>query len=140
MDIFDNTILCKNCNIKMKKASLIRNGFQMRALICERCQNKIVHPEDEEEYKRFLDLKGKTFRVKMRVVGNSYAVSIPREIVDFMHEQEKLMDDMVRLVFNDAKKLSLSFGEDLNVGEPSEELDAREIARRKLRRETQNGQ
>ena len=56
--------------------------------------------------------ENKTFRVKMRIVGNSYAVSIPKEIVDFMHEQERMMDDMVRLVFNDARKLSLSFGDD----------------------------
>jgi len=111
MDIFDNIILCKNCNVKMKVARIMRNGFELRALVCEKCQNKIVHPQDEEEYKRFLELKGKTFKVKMRIVGNSYAVSIPKEIVDFMHEQEKIMDDMVRLVFNDAKKLSLNFGD-----------------------------
>ena len=74
MDIFDNTILCKNCNVKMKKASVIRNGFEMRALVCEKCGNKIIHPEDEKEYNKFQELKGKTFRVKMRVVGNSYAV------------------------------------------------------------------
>lgn len=112
MDIFENTVLCKDCNVKMKKAALIRNGFEMRALVCEKCGNKIVHPQDEQEYNQFLNLKGKVFKVKMRIVGNSYAVSIPREIVDFMHEQEKLMNDMVRLVFNDAKKLSLNFGEE----------------------------
>jgi hypothetical protein len=139
MDIFDNTILCKNCNVKMKKASVIRNGFEMRALVCEKCGNKIIHPEDEKEYNKFQELKGKTFRVKMRVVGNSYAVSIPREIVDFMHQQEKLMDDMVRLCFNDVKKLSLNFGQEFEENNQKinkeEELDAREIARRKLRRE-----
>jgi len=111
-DIFENTILCKDCNIRMKNAKLIRNGFEMRALVCSRCGNKIIHPGDEEEYKRFLNLRGKVFKVKMRIVGNSYAVSIPREIVDFMHEQEKIMNDMVSLCFNDAKKLSLMFGEE----------------------------
>ena len=110
MDLFDNTILCKDCNIKMKKASLIKNGFELRALVCEKCGYKIIHPQDEVEYQRFLDIRGKTFRVKMRIVGNSYAVSIPREIVDFMHEQEKIMNDMVSMCFNDAKKLSLVFG------------------------------
>jgi len=123
----------------MKKASVIRNGFEMRALVCEKCGNKIIHPEDEKEYNKFQELKGKTFRVKMRVVGNSYAVSIPREIVDFMHQQEKLMDDMVRLCFNDVKKLSLNFGQEFEENNQKinkeEELDAREIARRKLRRE-----
>jgi hypothetical protein len=47
----------------------------------------------------------------MRLVGNSYAVSIPKEIVSFMKEQEKIMDDMVRLCFEDIGKLSLNFEE-----------------------------
>ena len=48
----------------------------------------------------------------MRIVGNSYAVSIPKEIVKFIKEQEKIMDNMVRLCFNDSKRLSLMFGEE----------------------------
>jgi len=115
-DIFENTILCKNCNIKMKQAKLIRNGFEMRALVCERCGNKIIHPQDEKEYNNFLNLRGKVFRVKMRIVGNSYAVSIPKEIVEFIKVQEKIMNDMVSLCFNDAKELKLMFGQEV-VGE-----------------------
>ena len=117
MDIFDNPVLCKNCNIKMKKAELLRNGFKLRALICERCNNRIIHPQDEQEYQKFLSLRGKIFKVKMRIVGNSYAVSIPKEIVEFVKEQERIMDNMVKLCFNDAKKLSLFFGEEREVEE-----------------------
>ena len=108
-DIFDNKVLCKTCNREMKKADLIRNGFSMRALLCDRCGNKVVHPQDEADYKNFLNLKSKTFKVKIRLVGNSYAVSIPKEIVSFMREQEKMFDDVVRLAFEDAKKLKLMF-------------------------------
>ena len=54
----------------------------------------------------------------MRFVGNSYTVSIPKEIVNFMKEQEKIMDDMVRLCFEEFGRISLNFGcnhnEDLN--------------------------
>ena len=96
----------------MKPISLERSGFLLRAVSCEKCNNKIIHPQDEEEYKNFLGLKNKIFKVKMRIVGNSYAVSIPKEIVNFMKEQEKIMDDMVRLCFEDAKKIRLMFGED----------------------------
>ena len=45
----------------------------------------------------------------MRLVGNSYAVSIPKEIVSFIREQEKIMNDMVRLCFEDFGRLSLDF-------------------------------
>ena len=110
-DIFDNTILCNNCNTKMQKAQMIKNGFVFRLLVCQKCGEKIVHPNDEAEYEKFMSLRGKEFRVKMRMVGNSYSVSIPREIVDFMNEQEKIMDNMVKLCFEQMGKLSLNFEE-----------------------------
>ena len=132
-DIFDNTILCKKCNKAMKRVDLFKNGFTLRAVQCPLCGEKIIHPSDLTEYEQFTNLKNKTFRVKMRIVGNSYAVSIPREIVNFMKEQERIMDDMVRLCFNDARKLSLMFGKQTE--QESEEEDAREISRNKLKRQ-----
>ncbi|MBM3233998.1 hypothetical protein FJZ19_02795 [Candidatus Pacearchaeota archaeon] len=113
-DIFSNTILCGKCNLKMKPVSIERNGFVLRALQCEKCGEKIIHPDDEAEYQRFQQLKNKQFHVKMRIVGNSYAVSIPKEIVEFIKQQERIMDDFVRIAFNDARKLSLMFGEEEN--------------------------
>ena len=110
MDVFDNTILCKRCNSKMQKAKVAKNGFLLRVVVCPKCNEKIIHPNDEQEYHRFMNLRNKEFRVKMRLVGNSYAVSIPKEIVSFMQEQEKIMDEMVRLCFEDMGKLSLNFG------------------------------
>jgi hypothetical protein len=111
IDIFDNQILCKNCNSKMKKVDINRRGFILRAVVCPKCGEKIIHPVDEQEYTKFVDLKSKHFSVKMRLVGNSYAVSIPKEIVSFMNEQRQLMDDMVRLCFEDMGRLSLVFKE-----------------------------
>lgn len=93
----------------MQKAQIIKNGFLFRALVCPKCNEKIIHPVDEQEYDKFINLKNKEFKVKMRLVGNSYAVSIPKEIVSFMREQEKIMNDMVRLCFEDIGKLSLNF-------------------------------
>ena len=108
-DIFDNTILCKNCNSKMQKAQIAKNGFAFRVVICPKCNEKIIHPADEAEYDKFINLKNKEFHVKMRLVGNSYAVSIPKEIVLFMREQERVINNMVRLCFEDMGKLSLDF-------------------------------
>ena len=108
-DIFENTILCNKCNAKMQKANLTKNGFLLRLMVCPKCSEKIIHPVDEGEYKKFINLKNKEFRVKMRLVGNSYAVSIPKEIVVFMNHQKKIMDDMVRLCFEETGRLSLNF-------------------------------
>lgn len=108
-DIFDNTILCSGCDKPMKPGLLKRNGFNLRAVSCGDCGESIIHPQDKLEFDEFMRLKKKDFEVKMRLVGNSYAVSIPREIVSFMREQEKMVDDMVRLSFEGASRLSLSF-------------------------------
>ncbi len=108
-DIFENAILCKKCNRVMKPTLISKNGFNLRTIRCEKCNEIIVHPTDKAEYDEFIRLKNKEFEVKMRMVGNSYSVSIPREIVDFMHESEKMMDNMVKLCFNNANQLSLMF-------------------------------
>ncbi|MBT4418453.1 hypothetical protein HOC86_04610 [archaeon] len=111
VDIFQNTILCKKCSVKMNPLQVIKNGFEMRAIECPKCNEKIIHPSDEQEFNNFVNLKNKEFNVKMRFVGNSYAVSIPREIVNFMQHQQKIMDDMVKLCFEDFGKISLRFNE-----------------------------
>jgi hypothetical protein len=109
VDVFDHAILCKKCNRQMDKGDISKDGFNIRAMRCGKCGFKVLHPLDEAEYNKFINLKNREFRMKMRLVGNSYTVSIPREIVNFMHEQEKIMDDMVKLCFEEAGRLSLCF-------------------------------
>lgn len=86
-----------------------KNGFNLRALGCKDCNNQIIHPEDLKEYADFQNLKKKNFKVKLRFVGNSYAVSIPREIIDFMNEQENEMNEMVDLSLEEIGRISLHF-------------------------------
>jgi hypothetical protein len=109
MDIFENTVLCKNCNRKMLPNEVNRKGFVLRTLACDSCRNQIVHPEDLKEYENFQNLKKKNFKVKLRFVGNSHAVSIPKEIIDFMKERERAMNEVVDLCLEDFGRLSLRF-------------------------------
>ncbi|MEM4230726.1 MAG: hypothetical protein QXF25_02525 [Candidatus Pacearchaeota archaeon] len=94
----------------MKPKLIYKNGFNLRALECPKCQETIIHPLDKKEYEEFMRLKNKEFAVKMRMVGNSYAISIPKEIVDFMKEQEKMINNIVKLSFQDMNRLNLIFG------------------------------
>ena len=115
-DIFDARIMCKNCNTEMKKGFVNKRGAELRAVKCDDCNEIIIHPADLNCLEHYKDLRGKTFSVKLRVVGNSHAVSIPKEIINFMNEMHKNakreMDDMVRLCLEDFRKLSLVFGEE----------------------------
>jgi tRNA(Ile2) C34 agmatinyltransferase TiaS len=112
-DIFDAKIICEKCNTKMEKFSIDKKGFRMRAIECKKCGDKIVHPKDLGEYNHFNDLKRKSYNVKLRIIGNSHAVSIPKEIVDFINDShqrmKRQMNNMVKLCFDDFGKLSLDF-------------------------------
>ena len=112
-DVFDATILCKACRIEMTPLALVKSGFRMRAVECPRCKDKIIHPADVNNYNYYNHLRGKTYSVKLRLVGNSHAVSIPKEIVDFINEMNQRMrtdmNDVVRMCFDDFGKLSLNF-------------------------------
>jgi len=108
-DIFDNKILCNKCEKVMKPVLISKNGFNLRAMKCETCNEVLVHPADKQEYEEFMRLKNKEYEVKMRMVGNSYAVSIPREIVSFMQDQDNMINNMVKLCFSEPGKISMMF-------------------------------
>jgi hypothetical protein len=107
MDIFDNIVLCKNCEERMILTTVVKDGFKIKALKCPKCSNVILHPEDLKEYEDFKKIKDKQFKVKLRLIGNSYAVSIPREIIDFMNDNE--LNDMVNMCIRDINRLTLEF-------------------------------
>ena len=109
VDIFENTIICENCNKKTKKALTVKDGHKLRYWYCQKCNKKWFHPLDMQKYNDFQKIKNKQFRVKLRLVGNSYAVSIPREIIDFQNELNKQMNQMISLCLEEPEKLSLFF-------------------------------
>jgi hypothetical protein len=136
-DLFDEIIACKDCGKKMSRTETFKNGCRIRALECGKCGKKIYHPSDVEEYKKFVSLRQRPFNVKLRIVGNSYTVSIPREIINFqeqMHQEMRRaktnsfrrtenhsdflvkemenMNKIVRLFLEEPGKLSLMFNED----------------------------
>ncbi|MEM4702974.1 MAG: hypothetical protein QXP53_00600 [Candidatus Pacearchaeota archaeon] len=123
-DMFNEIIMCSKCKKRMTPIHVVKNGFKIRTLECSRCGKRVYHPVDVEEYKKFVQLRQRPFEVKLRVVGNSYAVSIPKEIIDFIQEQEYLhekikermdremknMQKMVKMFLESSGKLSLFFG------------------------------
>ena len=126
-DIFDANILCRKCNVPMTKMEIGKDGVKVRAVQCPKCHDRIIHPEDKSKLEQFNDLKGRTFSVKLRMVGNSHAISIPKEIVDFMQYQEKMMkrnfDNVVRLGFEDFGRLSVDFFGEEDEDEINEGMD-----------------
>jgi hypothetical protein len=111
-DIFEAEMLCPTCKNRTNKRAEIRKGFKLRYFECQRCEEKIYHPLDVREYQEFNKLKNREFQVKLRMVGNSFSVTIPREIIDFEEkftQMEKEMDNIMRLTLEEPGRLSLHF-------------------------------
>lgn len=111
-DLYYNTILCTNCNKKTVKTAVIKDGFKIRTLKCPNCNKEWYHPLDLQRYKNFQELKNKEFSVKLRMVGNSFCVSIPKEIIEFEERfalLEKEIDNLIRMSLEEPGKLSLFF-------------------------------
>ena len=108
-DIFDHPILCNICNVQTREETIFDDGFELRTKKCPQCSKVIYHPLDLEEFKDFNRLKNKQFRVKLRMVGNSYTVSIPREIIEFHEEFHREFDRLINMSLENPEKLSLFF-------------------------------
>ncbi len=108
-DIFNNKILCSHCSTQTVDSAIVKDGFSLRIKECPKCKRVIYHPLDFKEYEDFNKLKCKNFQVKLRFVGNSYAVSIPKEIITFHEEFNKEVDKLIKMTLEEPEKLSLFF-------------------------------
>ena len=108
-DIFETTIVCEDCDSKTEKVLTEKEGFRIRAWRCKGCQKVWPHPLDMQEYENFQKLRSKQFQVKLRLVGNSYTISIPREIIEFEEDMRREIDDMIRLSLDSPEKISIYF-------------------------------
>lgn len=108
-DIFETTIVCEDCDSKTEKVLTEKEGFRIRAWRCKGCQKVWPHPLDMQEYENFQKLRSKQFQVKLRLVGNSYTISIPREIIEFEEDMRREMNDMIRLSLDSPEKISIYF-------------------------------
>lgn len=112
MDLFDHPILCKHCTALTNRNSIFKDGFQIRTLECPQCDRVIYHPLDIKEYENFKKLKTKDFNVKLRFVGNSFCVSIPRDVINYV-EPSYQTNKIVKIVIDGPDKISLHFTKEI---------------------------
>jgi len=80
-DIWEHMGMCNKCNVRLEKTLTRKANFEIRTWHCRKCGKKIFHPIDLEKYSEWEKIKDKPFEVKVREVGNSFTVSIPKEII-----------------------------------------------------------
>ena len=111
-DIFDTTALCSKCKTRMDKKIKVSEGHKLRFFNCTKCSEQIYHPLDLKKFEDFQKLKQREFQVKLRMVGNSFSVTIPKEIIEFEEQftkMEREMDKMMRLSLEEPGRIRLCF-------------------------------
>lgn len=105
-------INCPNCNKETAKAQEIIEGFRLRFHQCPKCHEKFYISNDLKEFEEFKKIRQRHFQVKLRTVGNSFTVTIPKEIIDFeerFKQMEHEMNKMMNLSLEEPGKVSLYF-------------------------------
>lgn len=112
-DIFEHTVLCQSCQIPLVPESVVQEGFLLRSLQCHSCDYVLYHPDDVRDFEDYKKLRQQRFQVKLRFVGNSFCVSIPKEIVSFIRESQRAVENdfshSVKLSLEEPGKVSLFF-------------------------------
>ncbi len=105
-DVYNSTMLCEECNSKTEKTTVSKDGFLIRAWKCNRCNKYWYHPLDMRDYQDYIVLRKRDFQVKLREVGNSWIVSIPKEIIRF---EEISTAKVISLNLDEPGKVVLKF-------------------------------
>ena len=105
-DIYDAIVVCDICQGNTQKGNIHKDGFLIRNWECFGCHKQWYHPLDLENYRLYTELKKKEFQVKLRSVGNSWIVSIPKEIIRF---EEIQTTKIVNLHLDQPGKVVLRF-------------------------------
>ncbi len=107
MDLLDNTdVLCKKCKAPMERGIANKDGFKLRVFQCSNCKARYFHPLDIEKYEQYNKIKEKEYHMKLRMIGNSFCISIPKEIVRFAHVKE---DSIVSLSMENPERVGIFF-------------------------------
>lgn len=105
-DLFETNVMCGQCHKETEKSESEKDGYKIRCWKCTHCKKQWLHPGDLEAYKKFIELKRKEFEVKLRQVGNSWSVSIPKEIIRFEEVSET---KIIRMSLDEPGKVSIFF-------------------------------
>ncbi|MBI5798227.1 hypothetical protein HZA98_04985 [Candidatus Woesearchaeota archaeon] len=106
-DIYEAELLCEHCRKATHKSLVHKEGFPIRSWHCLHCNQQWFHPGDLENFKAYQHLRERSFHVKMREVGNSWIISIPKEIVHFQELQDA--EKIVQIHIDEPGRVIISF-------------------------------
>ncbi|MBS3128524.1 hypothetical protein J4410_05235 [Candidatus Woesearchaeota archaeon] len=86
---FDQVKLQCSCGSRMRKMTTSLKGISVRGWECEKCHEEMIHPEDAQKVLEIEKARKKNLlTVKLRKVGKSNVITVPKIIMETEHLKE----------------------------------------------------
>ncbi|MBI4171022.1 MAG: hypothetical protein HY514_04955 [Candidatus Aenigmarchaeota archaeon] len=82
VDINKWTEIPCECGGMAGRSTVKYKDYEVRGWVCKKCKKEYIHPEDSLKISRFEALKKSRVRVKIRTVGQSLVITLPKEITE----------------------------------------------------------
>src|SRR3989339_500737 len=92
------------CGGMASRGTVKYKSYEIRGWVCAKCKKEYIHPEDSMKISKLEELKKSNPSVKIRTVGQSLVITLPKEIVD-VYDLEK--GEIVRLNPENLKKIEI---------------------------------
>ena len=93
------------CGDMAGKSAIKYKSYEVRGWICKKCGKEYIHPEDSLKISKLEALKKNGIRVKVRTVGQSLVITLPKELVD-IYGLEK--GEIVELTPENMRKIEIA--------------------------------
>lgn len=70
------------CGAMASKSTVKYKEYEVRGWICKKCKKEYIHPEDSLKISKLEALKKNNVKVKIRTVGQSLVITLPKEIAE----------------------------------------------------------
>jgi len=70
------------CGAMASRCTVKYRNYEVRGWVCKKCKKEYIHPEDSLKVSKLEALKKSHLRVKIRTVGQSLVITLPKEIAE----------------------------------------------------------
>lgn len=76
------------CGGMASRGAVKYKNYGIRGWVCKKCKKEYIHPEDSLKISKLEALKKSRVRVKIRTVGQSLVITLPKEIAELYDLQK----------------------------------------------------
>ena len=92
------------CGRMASRSTVKYKEYEVRGWVCKKCKKEYIHPEDSLKISKLEALKKSGMKVKIRTVGQSLVITLPKEIAE-IYGLEK--GETVELVPGSMKRIDI---------------------------------